>query len=351
MLEGPELRFRLCNAYYRKLIGDRNPEGSRMLDLWPELEGSPVHLVLQRVLETGEVASETDFRIVFDQRGTGEQVEAYFDFVYQPQRDGDGHVTSIVAVGVDVTAQVSARREGDRLRQAAEDANDAKLHLLRTVSHETRQPVHASLGYLDLLALPGHGGLTDKQRVYVESIRKNQSHLLGLLNDILSFAKIEAGALDLEIERVLVADLFDSLAALIEPQFQAKSVAFEAVPPPTAVAFMGDRERSIQVCINLLTNAIKATPAGGRVRLKCELDTSAITIVVEDTGSGIPVDKREIIFDPFKQLARTRAASQAGGVGLGLSISRQLARAMNGDVTVESELGAGSVFRFVLPRA
>ena len=128
---------------------------------------------------------------------------------------------------------------------------------------------------------------------------------------------------------------------------------YEPRPPAQPALFRGDRERTVQVCVNLLTNALKATPAGGRVTFACDVTDDQVSLSVNDTGVGIPASKFEAIFDPFTQLARGRPTSDAQGVGLGLSISRQLARAMKGDVTVESTVGAGSTFTFSfsLPRA
>jgi signal transduction histidine kinase len=285
-----------------------------------------------------------------DLDGNGEIGDTFFNFVYHPLLGATGAVRGIIAVVIDVTPQVRAKHEAERLREAAESANEAKLHLLRTVSHETRQPVHASLGYIDLLQLGIRGPLNDQQRTDLESIRKNQTHLLGLLNDILSFAKLEAGALELDMERADAAEIIAQVHPLVEQQFRAKGVRYEPRPPAAPAIFRGDRERTVQVCVNLLTNALKATPPGGVVSIECDVTDDRVSLSVRDTGIGIPETKREAIFDPFTQLARGRATSDAQGVGLGLSISRQLARAMKGDVTVESAVGVGSTFTFSLPR-
>jgi signal transduction histidine kinase len=264
--------------------------------------------------------------------------------------DGQRTVRGVVAVVVDVTPQVLARKEAERLRTAAEEANQAKLHVLQTVSHETRQPVHASLGYVEMLQLGIRGELNEMQLADLENIRKNQTHLLRLLNDILSFAKLEAGALKLDVEAADATEIMSQTHPLLEPLFKAKGVTYEAVAPAVPAMFYGDRERTMQVCINLLTNALKATESGGRVTFQCDVSADRVTFSVRDTGIGIPDSKFDAIFDPFTQLARGGNAD-ARGVGLGLSISRQLARAMNGDVTVDSTVGVGSTFTFSLPRA
>ena len=352
VVEGRELLYTTANAFYRQIIGNRDPLGKRFLELWPELEGSAIHEILLQVFDTGEPHVAREFKLEFDQFGTGQRVEAYFNFVYHPLVDDvTGRTRGIIAVAPDVTAQVLARREADRLRLAAEAANEAKLQLLRTVSHETRQPVHASLGYLDLLTLGIRGDLTEEQRSDLENIRKNQTHLLRLLNDILSFARLEAGALPLEMTDVTAADVVAAVEPLVMPQFASKGVACVVAPVTTDARFRGDRERSIQVCVNLLTNALKATPPGGCVTISCDARPDKIEIRVQDTGCGIPPEKLEEIFDPFSQLARARATPRHEGIGLGLSISRQLARAMKGDLHVKSQVAAGSTFTFVLPRS
>ena len=351
VIEGPDLLYTSANAAYRQTIGGRDPAGKTLLQLWPELEGSEIHNVFRHVLATGQPYVAREFKVRMDLGGTGEIGDAFFNFVYHPLLDATGVVRGIIAVVIDVTPQVQAKHEAERLRQAAESANEAKLHLLRTVSHETRQPVHASLGYIDLLQLGIRGPLSDQQRTDLESIKKNQTHLLGLLNDILSFAKLEAGALELDMERADAAEIIAQVHPLVEQQFRAKGVVYEPRPPAKPALFRGDRERTVQVCVNLLTNALKATAPGGRVTFACDVTSDHVSLSVRDTGIGIPASKLEAIFDPFTQLARGRPTSDAQGVGLGLSISRQLARAMKGDVTVVSTVAVGSTFTFTLPRA
>ena len=345
VVEGEDFLYTSANAYYRQIIGNRDPVGKTLLELWPNLDGSAIHNVFKQVLATGKAVSAEEFLVQFDQFGRGETRDAYFNFVYHPLMDTVGKPRGIIAVAVDVTAQVLARR-------AAEAANETKLQFLRTVSHETRQPVHASLGYLDLLMLGIRGDLTEAQLGDLENIRRNQTHLLRLLNDILSFAKLEAGALELDVESSDASEIIEVLAPLVEQQFRAKGVQYIARPPRGPAKFRGDRERTVQVCINLLTNALKATPAGGTVTIACDVADRTVSLSVSDTGVGIPAAKLEEIFDPFTQLARAKVSrSEVTGFGLGLSISRQLARAMKGDVTVESTVGVGSTFTFTLPRA
>jgi signal transduction histidine kinase len=349
VLEGQELLYTSANAAYRHTIGGRDPVGRTLIEVFPEVENGTVHEVMREVLYTATPYVAREFKVPLDLDGTGTINDTFFNFLYHPLFDGQGGVRGVIAVVVDVTPQVLARKEAERLRIAAEEANQAKLHVLQTVSHETRQPVHASLGYVEMLQLGIRGDLNESQLADLENIRKNQTHLLRLLNDILSFAKLEAGALKLDIEAADAADIMAQAHPILEPLFKAKGVWYVVQPPASAAVFYGDRERTMQVCVNLLTNALKATESGGRVTFACDVSEDRVTFSVRDTGIGIPQGKFEAIFDPFTQLARGGHAD-ARGVGLGLSISRQLARAMNGDVTVESTVGVGSTFTFSLPR-
>jgi signal transduction histidine kinase/CheY-like chemotaxis protein len=350
VMEGPDLRYTSANAAYRQTIGGRDPIGKTLFELFPEAENTTIHDVLRQVMATATPYIAREFKVPLDLNGTGTVTDTFFNFIYHPLLDGQRRVRGVIAVVVDVTPQVLARKEAERLRVAAEEANQAKLHVLQTVSHETRQPVHASLGYVEMLQLGIRGALNESQLADLENIRKNQTHLLRLLNDILSFAKLEAGALKLDMEPADAADIMAQARPVLEPLFKAKGVTYEMRPPATPANFFGDRERTMQVCVNLLTNALKATESGGRVTFACDVSADRVIFSVTDTGIGIPQSKFDAIFDPFTQLARGGMAD-ARGVGLGLSISRQLARAMNGDVTVDSTVGSGSTFTFSLPRA
>jgi signal transduction histidine kinase len=194
------------------------------------------------------------------------------------------------------------------------------------------------------------GPVTDEQRADLERIRRNQRHLLALIEDVLSFARVEAGRLEVERVPVPVEETLQSLEALVHPQMASQGLAFAHRPCDPALVAIGDRERIVQVCVNLLTNAVKATPRGGSVTLWCEADEGTVRVRVRDTGVGIPADKLEAIFSPFTQLGRTLNNPRAGA-GLGLSISRGLAEAMGGSLTVESVEGEGSTFTLALRRA
>jgi signal transduction histidine kinase len=239
----------------------------------------------------------------------------------------------------------------DEARVAAETANRAKLDFLATMSHELRTPLNAISGYVELLKLEVGGPLAAQQRQYLDRVQHAQRHLLGLINNVLNFAKLESGRVEYAMTDVPVDPVLRGMHALVQPQVAAKSIAYEYRPADRALTVRADREKLEQIVLNLLSNAVKFTPSGGRIALSGEQGPNAgggIAIVVEDSGVGIPPDKLDAIFEPFVQVgpALTR---ERDGAGLGLAISRDLARAMGGDLSVTSQLGAGSRFTLVLP--
>ena len=242
-----------------------------------------------------------------------------------------------------------ARAEADAARAAAEHANDVKAQFLAAMSHELRTPLNAIGGYVDLLELGIRGPLSDAQREDLDRIRRNQRHLLGLINNVLNFAKIEAGHVEYHIAEARLHDILDGMYSLVAPQVRARRLVYEYRPCAPTVIVRADTEKVQQVLINLLSNAIKFTEPGGHVRLECAWTETVAQVRVVDTGVGIPAAKLDAIFEPFVQV--DQAFTREGqGTGLGLSISRDLARAMGGDIKVESVFGEGAVFTLSLPR-
>jgi signal transduction histidine kinase len=170
-----------------------------------------------------------------------------------------------------------------------------------------------------------------------------------MVNDLLNYTRVEAGRLEYDIVAIDVRRLLDDLHAMIEPQAVAKGLVFDRGSCPPDTFALGDVARAQQIVLNLLSNAVKFTPPGGRISVACAVSDGQVGISVLDTGPGIPEDKQQAIFEPFVQLGRSLTSSHEG-VGLGLAISRELARAMDGDLKVHSREGDGSTFTLILPR-
>jgi signal transduction histidine kinase len=217
------------------------------------------------------------------------------------------------------------------------------------MSHELRTPLNAIGGYTQLIELGIHGPVTEAQRNALTRIRNSEAHLLGLIEDVLNFAKIEAGRVTFDLTPVGVEALVTGVDALVEPQMREKGLAYDRGSAPEVMA-VADVEKARQVLLNLLSNAVKFTPSGGRIHVGFDVRENEVDICITDTGIGIPPDKQASVFEPFVQVQRAYTATH-GGTGLGLAISRDLARAMHGELTVRSQVGRGSTFTLTLPRA
>jgi PAS domain S-box-containing protein len=231
-----------------------------------------------------------------------------------------------------------------------QEANETKMKFLASMSHELRTPLNAILGYTDLLTLGIRGPLPDAQKADIARITGAARYLLGLINDILNFTRLEAGQIELAVGPVVLSSVLDRARDLVAQAFADKGLQLHGEPTSDALIVEADAERMQQILLNLLTNAMKFTPEGGTVSLATDADETMVHIHVRDTGCGIPVDQHERIFEPFVQLGRASRDGGRGGVGLGLAISRDLARRMKGDLIVRSQSGTGSDFVLSLPR-
>jgi PAS domain S-box-containing protein len=234
-------------------------------------------------------------------------------------------------------------------RRLAEEAGAAKAKFLSMMSHDIRTPLTAIAGYAGLAAGGALGPLNEEQLSAMQGIRSACNDLLRLMNDILGFAQLDSGRITVHPVALRVRNIIDRAESLVRLRAEEAGLALR-VESCDDVNVHADPERLQQVLLNLLTNAIKFTGPGGTIAVACEAAETSVRIRVRDTGIGIAHEQLERIFDPFVQLDPDVDVVHRG-VGLGLSISRDLARAMGGELKADSTPGEGSVFTIELPPA
>jgi PAS domain S-box-containing protein len=364
VLRGRDHVFELANDAYYGVVGHRELIGKPLIEALPEVGDQGFVEILDEVMETGVPFVGREIPIHLARSPGSSREERFVDFVYQPLTEADGSRSGIVAHGSDVTEQVLARREVERLleeseraraeadsaRLEAEAANRAKSEFLAVMSHELRTPLNAIGGYAELMEMGIRGPITPQQREDLRRLQGSQHHLLGLINEVLNYAKLETGSVQYDLEDVPLSDALSAAELLISPQARAKGLTvIVGECPPSALA-RADAEKLRQILANLLSNAVKFTGSGGRIEMSCRQTDGSVTVVVRDTGIGIPADKLDGIFDPFVQV-RADLTRPHEGTGLGLAISRDLARGMGGELVVESRVGEGSAFSLTLARS
>jgi signal transduction histidine kinase len=234
-----------------------------------------------------------------------------------------------------------------RLLEAAQAAARARSEFIATMSHELRTPLNAVLGHLQILEMDIHGPLTDAQRGSLHRIEVAARHLRGLIEEVLSFSRLEAGRVEVRRERVDLCELAAEVTAVVEPLAAEKGLAFrlDVCAPPAELCTDPDKVR--QILINLAGNAVKFTERG-EVSVRVRTAGDGAVLAVHDTGPGIPPEDRDRLFRPFEQL-RSGFARPHEGTGLGLYLSGEYARMLGGSIEVESEPGRGSTFSLRLP--
>ena len=370
VLRGRNLTYDITNDRYEELIGNRQVIGKTIREALPELEGQGIYELLEQVFATGEPYVGNEIPLMIERR-PGALEQTYFSFVYHPLREPDGRISAVAVVATDVTASVRARKNVEALaeelevtneqleqtferereaRAEAERANKAKSDFLATMSHELRTPLNAIGGYADLILAEIRGPITEAQRSDLQRINRSQRHLLAVINDILNFAKVEAGRLQLNLADVSMNEVLGELESLVAPQLLEKQLTYRYECCDPKYMAHADPERLQQILLNLLSNAVKFTPEGGSITVTCNARPTEMCVRVADTGVGLPEDKVQSVFEPFVQLDRGQTRDMRG-TGLGLAISRDLARAMAGDLVVESTSSQGTTFALTLPRA
>ena len=365
VLRGPPYVFEFVNSSYYQLVGHRDLIGRPVFDAIPDARGQGFEALLDGVVASGEPFFGREVPIMLSRTPGADLEERLLDFVYFPLLEADGSRSGVICHGVDVTTQVHARRDVERLllaselarseadgaRKEADTANRAKGDFLAMLSHELRTPLAAIGGYAELLDMGVHGQLADEQRKFLARIQHSQAHLLGLIDGLLTYAQVDAGAVRYDFETVPLDEVLSACESLTMPQFHAKNLSLSYVGCHPDLSARVDREKFRQIVLNLLSNAAKFTNDGGAVTVNCGRDgDTRVLVTVRDTGIGIAPADCERVFEPFVQLS-IKSSRNKTGTGLGLAISRTLARGMGGELTVESELGLGSVFTLVLPAA
>jgi signal transduction histidine kinase len=240
-----------------------------------------------------------------------------------------------------------ARNEAEAARAEAERANNSKTDFLAVMSHELRTPLTAIMGYEELLSDGITGPVTELQRQQLGRINASAHHLLGLIDEILTFARVDIGRERVRWESLSVNHTLSDAAALVEPMASAKTLKLVVNLMGEDQSIQTDGTKLRQMLVNLLSNGIKFTEKG-EVQLGCAVNEGVLEVTIADTGVGIAAENIEYVFEPFWQAEQT-ATRKTSGTGLGLSVTRKLARLLGGDVTVASRMGAGTTFLLTLP--
>jgi len=255
---------------------------------------------------------------------------------------------TFLLLGASTAERDRSREQLRHARDVASGANVAKSQFLAVMSHELRTPLNAIAGYSEILSMGVAGRLNAQQQEAITRIRSNQEHLLALIDDVLSFAKIEAGQTRIDLQTVHLCDVIASVESLLRPQLTRKSLRFSSTPCSPSLVARADPVKLRQVLANVLGNALKFTPEGGKIDVTAERVNDKAVIRVTDTGIGISRDMLDHVFEPFFQVQNGRTREYTG-TGLGLAIARDFMRAMGGDIAIESQLGVGSQVTVSLP--
>jgi PAS domain S-box-containing protein len=341
VLRGPEHVFELTNQSYLQLIGHRQIVGRPAREALPEVAGQGFFELLDRVYQSGEpfVGHALPLRVQLEPGGP--LVERFVDFVYQPIRDANGAVSGIFVEGSDVT---SRKQVEDELRAA----NRQKDQFLAMLAHELRNPLAPIMTAAQLLKV----GTLDARSIAnaSEIIVRQASHMTDLVNDLLDVSRVTRGLVALEKEELDLNVIVAAAVEQVRPLIDARRHSLTLQLSGRSAHVIGDRTRLVQVISNILNNAAKYTPPGGRITLSVTVDEQQVHVGVRDNGVGIAPDILPYIFDLFTQAERTPDRSQ-GGLGIGLALVKSLVALHGGTVRADSAgLAQGSEFCICLPR-
>ncbi|BAY07857.1 multi-sensor hybrid histidine kinase [Calothrix sp. NIES-2098] len=328
-------REELCSKRFTDYVSPQKGDLDLLRQLLSGIRSDPEQLVERHRIEMEKLFLHKEGRLVW----------THLSVSVIP--DSNGNPEFFLTILEDITERKQTELKLRASQAAAEAGSRAKSEFLATMSHELRTPLNAIMGLSQLLQQEMVGQLNEKQKEYISCVYSSGEHLLALINDILDLSKVEAGKEELLLLPLLVTDVCNSVISTVSDQTLEKGLQLTSKIDPQADICVADERRIKQMLLNLLTNAIKFTPAG-QVSLEVKKVSNGITFTVADTGIGIDANQFQFLFEPFKQLD-SRLNRQYEGTGLGLALTRKLARLHGGDVTVESTLGEGSKFTLFLP--
>jgi PAS domain S-box-containing protein len=307
-------------------------------------DAAPAVARWKRSLATGE-PYETQFRLFVDGEYRWHLVRAH------AIRAADGRVTQWFGCNADIEDYKRLEAALDAALADAREANRAKAEFLAMMSHELRTPLNAIGGYAQLMLDGIPTPPSDGQRNYLQRIARSKQHLLGLIEAVLMRARLEAGKVTYRIEDARVGELLDVVDSLTQPQRAAKRLAWDCDGCERGMILRADQEKVVQILVNVVSNAAKFTPEGGSITVTTTRPATGVgAIAVRDTGVGMSPEQARRVFDPYVQFDNKLSRDQEG-TGLGMTISRELARGMDGELVVESEPDVGTTFTLTLPLA
>jgi signal transduction histidine kinase/ActR/RegA family two-component response regulator len=346
VLRGPEHVVALANPAFCKVVGRTESDvvGKPLREVAPDFVGGPFADALDAVYRTGEAFVASEMTIRFD-RGHHLTETMIFDFQYAAVRDADGVIEGVSFSATDVTSQSESREQISALRDEAESANRAKDEFLAMLGHELRNPLSPILTALQVMKLRGEAGSARERTV----IERQVNHLTRLVDDLLDVSRIARGRVELKTELVELSEVVAKAIEMASPLLEQRAHQLEVDVARTGLLVDGDPIRLGQIVSNLMTNAAKYTPPGGRITVHAVRSGDDVELSVRDTGIGIAPEMLPRIFELFVQERQALDRSQ-GGLGIGLTIVRSLVTRHGGTVNVTSEgLGKGSHFLVTLP--
>lgn len=341
VMVGDELVYHLVNPIYAMVSGRPADAmvGKPFVDVYPELEGSPVHEKFKDVYRAGEPYTETQPTLVQIHRNGGALDDRYFNYNLSPLRTLDGKVYGLMVIAVDVTAQVEARTEVEQLNIELQAAARAKDEFLALLGHELRNPLAPIVTALELMRMRDRS--TDREQII---IRRQVSHLTRLVDDLLDVSRITRGKVELRKEELEVQEVLLRAVEMVAPLIEQKQQHLRVDIEP--LTWYGDPARLAQIVSNLLTNASRYSPSGAQVKIRAGVIDGWLTIEVSDNGMGIPTELLPRIFEPFVQGER-KLHSSVGGLGIGLALVKNLAE-MHGGSAIAHSAGSGHGSSFIV---